>query len=445
MNNELEAILADCLDGLRSGELTVEDCLEQYPEHRAELRSLLALADRLSDASAVQPSPDFRRAARTRLIPKLAPRALAAVTFSDRLRNLWAKPKAPTLIRRPRMAWVVVVALVVALTGGGGVGLVYAADGSSPGSPLYGVDRAVESLRFALARSPEGRAELAMAFAEERLAELEDLIGADGSNANIQQAIDGYGENISQAAQALAVVAATNDEARAEALANLLQQALSVHDEVLAEVQERVPEQAKDQVGRAIDASQAAMQRLDEIFADGMPGGPPDETPGGPPDSAAGGPPGVAPGVPDDPSEGPPEDLGPDGDVPDFESRVEGLEDLIRETRDHVDEGDDEAAEAALIEYQNEVAALAQELAAAARDDTDRAEALAALLAEALSVHGEILTQVLDQVPEQAADAIENAIARSEAGLAMIQLLFGDGFPGGMPDGLTPEPPGGSS
>lgn len=65
---EFDAILDECLRLMRSEGYSAEDCLQRYPVQAAELRPLLASAERLSRGRAVLPSPAFRAAARMRLI-----------------------------------------------------------------------------------------------------------------------------------------------------------------------------------------------------------------------------------------------------------------------------------------------------------------------------------------------------------------------------------------
>jgi hypothetical protein len=198
------------------------------------------------------------------------------------------------------MSWIVIATLVLSLLAGGGAGVVYAADGSSPGDPLYGLDTAIESLRLAVTPDPQARTELALEFAQERLLELQELAAEGGSEDGVQQAADGYGENVRQAAEALAAAAASgDDQAGVESLKALLQQALTLNTRVLSEVYSQVPEQAQAAIERAIDASEAGKTAIDELFSEGTPGGPegpsdgaPQGVPGGQPDGTPGGGPG---------------------------------------------------------------------------------------------------------------------------------------------------------
>jgi hypothetical protein len=65
--NKTDTILELCLDQVQSGESTLEECITRYPQHAAELRSLLRASTRLSRAGEVRPSPVFRARSRTEL------------------------------------------------------------------------------------------------------------------------------------------------------------------------------------------------------------------------------------------------------------------------------------------------------------------------------------------------------------------------------------------
>ena len=65
---ELEAILDDCLQLMRTQGYSVDQCLARYPEQAEQLRPLLISAERLSHGRTVSPRPAFRAATRARLI-----------------------------------------------------------------------------------------------------------------------------------------------------------------------------------------------------------------------------------------------------------------------------------------------------------------------------------------------------------------------------------------
>jgi hypothetical protein len=63
---DFEQILEDCLEKLSNGE-TPETCLAQYPRYAAELRPLLAAAEKMGTGAQVHPRPEFKARARERL------------------------------------------------------------------------------------------------------------------------------------------------------------------------------------------------------------------------------------------------------------------------------------------------------------------------------------------------------------------------------------------
>src|SRR5512137_2596731 len=61
-----EDILASCIDEVRAGKCTVEECLARHPDLRDELQPLLQIAARMPSAG-VTPSPEFVQRTRNRL------------------------------------------------------------------------------------------------------------------------------------------------------------------------------------------------------------------------------------------------------------------------------------------------------------------------------------------------------------------------------------------
>lgn len=156
---EIDNILDECLERLLVKGETVEQCLESYPEHAAELGPLLRTALATSNALDIQPSTDFMARARYQLYAEF-----------DRVQVRWRKS---IFGWQPRWALIVVVVLAVLLVGGG---TVVAADSSMPGSPLYPVKLATENIRLKLSLSDVRKAELYAALADRRVAEIAYMI-----------------------------------------------------------------------------------------------------------------------------------------------------------------------------------------------------------------------------------------------------------------------------
>jgi hypothetical protein len=153
-----EEILARCLDEIRSGRSTLEECVARHPECGDELRSLLEMALSIK-ADQVTPSFEFKQRARRRLFEEMqtAPQKYG--------RTSWLWPRLAGL----RVLAVAVIGLSVAGVAGGGT--VLAAQGSLPGDGLYGVKTGFENVQLALAPGDEAKAKLRLDIAQKRVDE----------------------------------------------------------------------------------------------------------------------------------------------------------------------------------------------------------------------------------------------------------------------------------
>jgi len=149
---------------------------------------------------------------------------------------------------------VVSVALIVLLALLGGGGLVVASDSARPGDALYGLEQAVESIRLAFTLAPEAQAKVHTSLASERIEEAISLAGTANREEHFEQALARYQEHL-QKAQEKAAEAQSQGKDVEEIQAILAENALR-HQEVLEGVYERVPEQAKSAIERAIENSQ---------------------------------------------------------------------------------------------------------------------------------------------------------------------------------------------
>ena len=135
---KFEDILAQCIDDIKSGRFTIEDCLNRYPSMRDRLEPLLRIALGIREPPDVKPSPSFKVKARVWLIDQI--HGEQAVTKWPWLRyNNQVKPIP--YIRRfnmvnmkrviPTAAAIVAVVLVV-------LGVIYGVFTGSPGGTLPG-------------------------------------------------------------------------------------------------------------------------------------------------------------------------------------------------------------------------------------------------------------------------------------------------------------------
>lgn len=71
MRKSIHNLLSDCLEAIENGQASLEECVENYPEHGAELRELLSEAIALRSAAPANPPPQFKRNARQHLMKRL--------------------------------------------------------------------------------------------------------------------------------------------------------------------------------------------------------------------------------------------------------------------------------------------------------------------------------------------------------------------------------------
>lgn len=65
--NDFDRVLEACLDDLKRGASTLDECLARYPEHASHLRPLLKAAARLGLAGEIRPSAAFKARTRAKL------------------------------------------------------------------------------------------------------------------------------------------------------------------------------------------------------------------------------------------------------------------------------------------------------------------------------------------------------------------------------------------
>ena len=154
-----DKILANCIDEIRSGKSTIEDCVSRNPEIGDELRSLLEIASSLKP-DAVTPSSEFKQRARLHLEAQMRP---TPAKVPDRF---WRWPElAPA-----RILVAILVAVWVLVVAGGGT--VYAAQNSLPGDTLYPLKTGVENLQLSLTFGTIAKANLHLELAQKRIDEV---------------------------------------------------------------------------------------------------------------------------------------------------------------------------------------------------------------------------------------------------------------------------------
>jgi hypothetical protein len=322
-SKKIAGAFESCLQMIEKENILLKDCLTMYPEFKQELTELYNLINTINELKDISPSEKFSENARERITHRLIDRP---VTFFEHLRHTFKKNRNRCNRRFSMSQFLVTLILLLSIATGG----VFAADASHPGDVLYGLDRALDQVKIMFILDPETIAAKRLEFATARLEEAENEI----KNGNIDNAIiafEAYDHEIDKYAQMLA-----NEEGLVhEMLSAMIAEALNIHQEVLAKVLEKVPEQAKESIKNAMEAS---LPMIDDLPvgppADIIPGppmdippgppidippGPPMDDPPGPPENIPADPPvDVPPGPPVDVPPGPPVDIppGPPVDVP---------------------------------------------------------------------------------------------------------------------------------
>lgn len=135
--------------------------------------------------------------------------------------------------------------------------------GIKPGSFFYFFDTAFEKVGMFFAFGPEKKAEKALKYADERLAEAEAV--TDNADA-VKTAVENYENSIAFAEEKSKAV---GDKEKAEALLTSIADNTSKHQEVLTDVLAKVPEEAKEAIAKAIEAGrrgqEEALRKIAEL------------------------------------------------------------------------------------------------------------------------------------------------------------------------------------
>lgn len=173
---------------------------------------------------------EFRRELRARLMRE------AAVTLAPRRRET-----AWTAWLRPALT--VGLAALVLITGAG-----YAAAGSLPGDPAFGLKRAMEEVRVALTFDDVERVRVLAEIADQRLSELEQVATRDDK---APTASDEYARAVTRFREAVKALQQGAPEDKSELAQNVADAAREKHEIVLEQLRERLSDKAKDSVDRA--------------------------------------------------------------------------------------------------------------------------------------------------------------------------------------------------
>lgn len=195
MTDDFERALADCVELVRAGRRSIDDCVRLYPQfgerlrlalltvigvqkayegvaprpefaERARERFLVATGQRLQEAMDIEPSPTFFASARVRFL-------MAAQRMGLAQRASASHRHVPFVAAHFRALAGSMAAVAVFL--GAGTYTVASADDSLPGDWQYPVKLQTERVRLALTFSDDARRDVRLDIAEERAEEIEQL------------------------------------------------------------------------------------------------------------------------------------------------------------------------------------------------------------------------------------------------------------------------------
>ncbi|MDP3015188.1 MAG: DUF5667 domain-containing protein [bacterium] len=128
--------------------------------------------------------------------------------------------------------------------------------GVKPGSFFYFFDTAFEKVNLFFTFNPEKKARKALEYADERLAEVGAVAKEENTNA-IKTAVAGYESNIALAAKESKQI---KNKEKAEGLLTSITDNASKHQEILSDVLNKVPDEAKEAITKAILASRKGQE-----------------------------------------------------------------------------------------------------------------------------------------------------------------------------------------
>ena len=192
------------------------------------------------------------RASLSRTVGDGVARSHISALREDRARQIVLVPPAGRY--RLRVVAAGLVAVIVLVLGAGSA--IAASDDALPGDALYGLKRAVERISLAMHRDSAERAALHLRFAQRRLDEIQLLVAA---GENPSGTVDAFDSELNAAEQDAEQAIALGGDA--EALLAHVQAMIDKHLLVLGPLLDKVPEQARNSIQRAIDNARNADQK----------------------------------------------------------------------------------------------------------------------------------------------------------------------------------------
>lgn len=274
----LDSILDECLERMSRGE-ALEACLASYPDQEEELRSLLIVAQDVSQLEPPKTNPQAIEAGRQRMFTALNNKKMLSskdiqtlpvsivgiVRYLEQVRATIKINFSKEFLVMHKTVIAIVLVLVVLF--GGSAASAYAAQGSLPGDVLYPMKTAIEDASVDFSMDSASEVRLYLRLVEKRIAEMESL-AAEGRYEDLAVAVERFEFHIEQALQSLLIVAQGNP-AEAETLASTLGDLMERHTQILLVLMADAPDNVRATFEDAVEASQGAISTATEF---GVPG-----------------------------------------------------------------------------------------------------------------------------------------------------------------------------
>ena len=180
---EIDKILIDCIEDIKTGKSTLEECLIRYPALQPDLEPLLRIAMSINEPDDIRISAEFKNRARVYLMQNILSESRKKRNVRTGFREQPPIRLVSFLSRRLAAGLTVVLILLLA-----GTGLVFAADHSIPGDGLYEVKLFTEQLQRLTTFDQISALDLELKFAAKRLNEMERIARLPDDNSGISSA-----------------------------------------------------------------------------------------------------------------------------------------------------------------------------------------------------------------------------------------------------------------
>ena len=356
---KFEDILFQCIEDIKAGRSSIEDCLNRYPSAREQLEPLLRIALQIQELPDVTSSPSFKIKTRVWLKDQIhGEHAVKKWPWSRHSSQVSPMP----YIKRFSMSVAGVILAIIVAVSALGAGTAYASQSSLPGDALYPLKLATEQAGMMLLRDDTARAERALSFVERRIGEIE-VLAEEGRSQDLGLAVQKYGYALSMA---LSMMERASDMGSAAGnITARVAEATSRHFYVLDEIWDMVPDEAKGAIAYAGNVSE--MGYFHAMTA-----------------------------------------LARNNTVRAAEMNLAAMEGRLNRIRSRVQ--DIEALQIALHQFEA-MAEFGEEISRIAQEIGLNMTGVEELIAQATGNHLEVLADVWERVPEQAKPGIERAMA----------------------------------